>query len=59
MTKEQLLLKVHKEMYCCLEFMGGNHDKLGNGFAAFAYIFKKTGAVTLERIRKALFKRAT
>lgn len=59
MTKEQLLHKVHTQMYCCLEFIGNSHDKLGNGFPSLAYIFKKTGSVTLERIKKALLKRAT
>ena len=41
MTKEQLIAKVHKEMYCVLEFLGANHDKLGNGFAAYSYVIKK------------------
>ena len=38
--------------------MAANHDKLGNGYAAFAHMFKKTGSGTLDRIRKALEKRS-
>ena len=41
-----------------LEFMAVNHDKLGNGFAAFVYVIKKTNHTVTERIRKELDKRA-
>ena len=35
MTKDELILKVHKDMQCILEFLALSHDKLGNGYAAF------------------------
>lgn len=42
MTVDQLIAKVHKEMQCVMEFMAQSHDKLGNGFAAYVYVIKKT-----------------
>ena len=44
MTKDELILKVHKDMQCILEFMALSHDKLGNGCAAFQYVIKKTNS---------------
>ena len=58
LSTEQLVQKVHKDMYCAFEFMGGNLDKVGNGFAAFFWIVKRTSAQMSERIRKELDKRA-
>ena len=42
MSKEQLIAKVHKDMQSVLEFLAVSHDKLGNGFAAYHYVMKKT-----------------
>ena len=39
---DQLIAKVHKEMQCVMEFLAASHDKLGNGFSAFAYVIKRT-----------------
>ena len=41
MTKEQLIMKVHKDMQCVLEILPGNHDKLGNGYKSFIMVMKK------------------
>lgn len=58
MTKEQLMAKVHKDMQNILEFVAVGHDKLGNGYQAFAYVIKKQSNQVGERIRKELEKRA-
>ena len=42
MSKDELVAKVHKDMYCIIEFMAMSHDKLGNGYQAFTYVIKKT-----------------
>ena len=41
LTKEQLIVKVRKEMNCVMEFIAQVHDKVGNGQAGLLFAFKK------------------
>ena len=45
-------------MQCVFEFIAQIHDKLGNGFSAYKYAFKKINPQVQSRILRDLDKRA-
>ena len=44
LSKEQLIGKMRKEMQCVMDYIAQTHDKLGNGFSAYLYTFKRINA---------------
>ena len=38
------MAKVRKEMQCVMDYIAQIHDKLGNGYGGYSYVFKKINA---------------